>query len=197
MGRLMDGAAYTDQLQSLLPRGLAWPREPEAALTRLIGTVGTELANVDRRARNLIEEADPRTTLELLADWERVLGLPDPCAGDVQTLEGRRERVVQKYTMRGGQSRSYLIGLAAALGYEITITEFDPATCESACDTAIYSAEWRFVYRVNAPEVTIRVASCNSGCDEPLRNWGNEVLECNIRQHTHSHLHVLFSYGAN
>lgn len=191
----MDRAAYTDQLQSLLPRGAAWSREPAAQLTKLVGVIASELAIVDGRAQNLIEEADPRKTLELLPDWERVLGLPDPCAGDVQTLEGRRERVVQKYTMRGGQSRAYLISLADALGYTITIDEFEPATCQSACNTALYTGDWRFVYRVNAPAVTIRTANCNSGCDEPLRSWGNEVLECNIRQHTHSHLHVLFGYG--
>lgn len=192
----MDRAAYTDQLQSLLPRGAAWPREPGAELTKLVGVVAFELAKVDERAQNLIEEADPRYTTELLPDWERVLGLPDPCAGDVQTLEGRRERVIQKRTMRGGQSRPYLISVAAALGYAVTITEFEPTTCESACDELLYTEEWRFVYRINAPEVTIRVANCNSGCDEPLQTWGNEVLECNIRKHTHSHLHVLFGYGA-
>lgn len=193
----MDRAAYTAQLQALLPSGAAWPREPEAALTRLLDALAAELAIIDGRAAQLIEEADPRSTSELLPDWERVVGLPDPCAGDDQTLAGRRERLVQKLTTRGGQSRAYFIRLAAALGYPITITEFRPFTCNSYCDDGLDPDPWRFVWRVNAPAVTIRPFTAESGCDEPIRAWGNEVLECAISRHKPAHTNVIFGYGAN
>lgn len=192
----MDRAAYAEQLFSLLPTGAAWPREEGTVLSGIVGVMAGEFARLDERAMALIDEGDPSKTEEALPDHERVAGLPDPCAGDVQTIEGRRERLLQKLFMRGGQSRPYLIALAAALGYEISITEFRPFTCESACDAPLYDPSWHFVFRVNAPEVTVRQASCNSGCDEPLQSWGNDVLECAIRNHTHSHLHALFGYGS-
>src|SRR3546814_16731414 len=100
----MDRAAYLAQLQTLLPPGDAWPRDPDAVLTRMLDAFAAALAQVDGRAGDLITEADPRSTDELLEDWERVTGLPDPCAGDEQTAEGRRGRVVKKLPNRGGQS---------------------------------------------------------------------------------------------
>lgn len=192
----MDRGAYTEQLQALMPTGPAWPRDPDAGLTKLLGVIGSELAAVDGRARQVIEEADPRKALEMLGDWERVAGLPDPCAGLDQTLAGRRERLVQKLTTRGGQSRAYFIQLAAALGYAVTITEFRPFTCNSYCDDGLDPDPWRFVWRVNAPAITIRDMTCNSGCDEPIRAWGNEVLECAITRHKPAHTNVIFGYGS-
>jgi uncharacterized protein YmfQ (DUF2313 family) len=71
---------YLRQLQALLPPGPAWPKNDDATLTRLFGALASELARVDGRAWQLLEEADPRTTAELFLDWERVAGLPDACA---------------------------------------------------------------------------------------------------------------------
>lgn len=193
----MDRAAYLAQLQALLPPGDAWPRDPGATLTRLLDAIAGELAGIGARAADLIIEADPRVSGELLTDWERVCGLPDPCAGALgdQPLAGRRERVVQRLTSRGGQSRAFFVRLAAALGYEITITEFRSFTCQSYCDDSLDPDPWRFVWRVNAPAVTVQAMSCESGCDEALRTWGNEVLECSIQRFKPAHTHVLFGYG--
>ena len=35
-------------------------------------------------------ESDPRITLELLPDWERAWGLPDPCFRSAQTIAERQ-----------------------------------------------------------------------------------------------------------
>ncbi|SDH88206.1 YmfQ family protein [Roseospirillum parvum] len=123
-------ADYLTQLQALLPTGSAWPRDPGATLTRLLAAAAEGLARLHARALALVEEADPRTTLELLPDWERVCGLPDTCsAGRATTIEERRAAVVGRLTARGGQSVAYFQGLAEALGYEIELTEYRPFVC--------------------------------------------------------------------
>lgn len=76
---VLSAEAYLAQLQALLPPGSAWPRAANATLTKLLGALAEELARLDARALALIDEADGRSTLELLSDWERVCGLPDPC----------------------------------------------------------------------------------------------------------------------
>ena len=81
---------YLRQMQSLLPYGPAWPKDDGALITRLLGGLAAELARVDGRAWQLVEEADPRTVAELFADWERVAGLPDACAIATLTREARR-----------------------------------------------------------------------------------------------------------
>lgn len=71
--------AYLDQLLALLPPGAALVREPGSPLVRVLGVTAAELARVDARAEQLLLEADPQETAEMLSDWERALGLPDIC----------------------------------------------------------------------------------------------------------------------
>ena len=54
---------YQTLLQQLLPYGPAWTDDPDAGITRLFTGLAQELARLDTRAWQLIEEADPRTTL--------------------------------------------------------------------------------------------------------------------------------------
>ena len=79
----MCGEAATTmstRLAALLPIGPAWPREYDSTLMALIGGLSQIWGDVDGRAADLLEtESDPRTTVELLPDWERAWGLPDPC----------------------------------------------------------------------------------------------------------------------
>ncbi|MCA3418095.1 MAG: DUF2313 domain-containing protein [Roseomonas sp.] len=75
----MDASAYLSQLLGLLPPGDALPREPGSRLERLLSVPAAELARVDGRVEALLREADPARTTEMLADWERALGLPDEC----------------------------------------------------------------------------------------------------------------------
>lgn len=189
-------AEYLSLYQGLLPVGGAWPREPQATLTKVLSAEADELTRIHNRAVDLLDEADPRDTTEMIGDWERVTALPDKCsAAYVTTLQERRAAVVARLTARGGQSRAFYIALAAALGYTVAITEFRPFTCETPCANAIYDEAWRFTWRVDAPEVTIREFSCASPSDEPLRKWGNELLECAIRRVKPAHTNVLFGYG--
>jgi uncharacterized protein YmfQ (DUF2313 family) len=83
----------------------------------------------------LERESDPRITFPpqgpqsgLLPDWERNWGLPDPCYDDPGTIPERQAALVQRMTIIGAASREFFIGLAAELGYEITITEYRPFT---------------------------------------------------------------------
>ena len=122
-----SGDDYANALAALLPHGQAWPRDAKSALMQLVGGLGQVWGGVDARAGDLLEiEADPRRTLELLAEWERAFGLPDPCVKTPLTVIDRRNALLNKMTALGGQSRSYFIGIAVALGYSIQIIEWSP-----------------------------------------------------------------------
>lgn len=188
---------YLLQLQALLPNGPAWPRDDQATLTQLLSALSVELARVDGRAMTLIEEADPRTTAELFLDWEHVAGLPDACAeafGGEQTLDQRRAALVGKLVTLGGQSPAYFIGLAAAIGYAITITEFHAHTVNDDVDYSILGEDWNFAWQVNAALNTVSELTISSGVDEPLAAWGNALLECVINRVKPAHTIALFSY---
>lgn len=188
---------YLSQLQALLPQGPAWPREPDALITRLLDGFAEEFARIDARADQLIDEADPRTTYELLADWERVAGLPGHCAALAAvslTVEQRRAALVTKLTERGGQSRAYFIALAARLGFTVTITEFSEWTFDSDDDTPFYGVEWNFAWQVNAPLNTVGEWTFDSDDDTPFAWWGNALLECALNEDKPAHTVALFAY---
>lgn len=190
-------AGYIELLAALLPHGVAWRSEDGSTMDDLIGAMAEEFARVDGRADDLHDEADPRTTVELLADWERIAGLPDTClAGATQTMQERRAALVGRLTARGGQSRQFFIDLAASLGYTVTITEFRPFRAGiSTAGDALTNGDWIFAWRVNAPETTIVSFRAGlSAAGEPLRTWGSTRLECAIERLAPAHTIVLFGY---
>lgn len=195
---VLSAAAYLAQLQALLPQGAAWPRDADATLTQLLAALAEELARVDLRADDLLNEADPRTTYELLADWERVAGLPDPCTPADASTEERRLSLVQRLTMLGGASAAYFIALAAALGYPgATVTEFRPFTCVSNCNDFLNPAPaWTHLWQLNLPASRITPMTCASPCNASLRTWGDSTLECVVNRLKPAHTDVIFTYGA-
>src|SRR5262252_9239665 len=125
-----SGDDYAEAFAALLPRGPAWPREPDTVLMQLVGGLAQIFGYVDSRAGDLLErESDPRYTTEMFTDWERNWGLPDPCffhgdgTGDLAT---RRMLLLLKMTLLGGQSRAFFVDVAKKLGYSIIIHEHAP-----------------------------------------------------------------------
>ena len=124
-------------------------------------------------ARLLVVEADPRTVEDLLPEWERAFGLPDACVADAEmTIVERRRVLTAKVAARGGQSPAFLVALALAHGYPVTIDEFRPATCIDPCDTPVYGDEWAYAFRVNAAELNVTWATCVDLCNVPLAHLG-------------------------
>ena len=117
-----DADAYLQQLKSLLPRGRAW-NHSDPVLSQLLAGMAVELARVDDRIDDLIEERDTRTAVELLAEHEEDYGLT---AGILTTAE-RQAALTTKLRATGSLMKSYYVGLAATLSYTITIDEYRPA----------------------------------------------------------------------
>ncbi|HVG51533.1 MAG TPA: putative phage tail protein [Xanthobacteraceae bacterium] len=119
------GQDYGSAFLTLLPQGQAWPKAPGTTLDLACRGLAEYWGFVDSRAADLLErESDPRYTLELLPDWERNWGLPDPCYEAPQSYAERIAGLLARMTMQGGQSREFFINVAATIGYTITITEY-------------------------------------------------------------------------
>jgi len=168
---------YMSALVALLPQGAAWPMVMDSVLHRLLRAWAAEFERLDQRAAQLLSETDPAATAEMLSDWERVVGLPDPCVTTTQTVAERRQALEGRLTSVGGQSRDFFIQLAARLGYTVTIDEFPSAAAATAAGT---KRTW------------FRAGSGAAG--EPISSWGNEALECQFNRFKPAHTQVLFAY---
>ena len=126
-----SGDDYAVALANLLPHGQAWPRSPQSTMMQALNGLAQIFGFCDARAADLLEqESDPRITIELLGDWERNWGLPDPCFfGEQTSLSLRHQILMLKMTLLGAQSRAFFIKVASWLGYTITITEYSPFMC--------------------------------------------------------------------
>ena len=217
-----SGDDYASALADLLPYGQAWPRWSDSTLMKTIRGLAQAWGFVDRRAADLLEqESDPRKAIELLPDWERNWGLPDPCFRQAQTIDQRHALLIMKMTLLGGQSRDFFIGIAAWLGYEITITEYSPFECgiSQAGDTRgmiawndtpgqhpemtdfrwqIGPPEMRFywtVHVINAPLNWFRSSSGQAGVDPHLRIGYAKDLECLLDRWKPAHTDIVYDYS--
>lgn len=112
--------AYARQLRELLPPGAAFSPEDDSEISATLQALAQELARVDARGVDLINESDPRTANETITDWERVLKLPDDRVTVIPaTLAERQIAITQKYANRGGQNVDFFVKLCALCGYTL------------------------------------------------------------------------------
>lgn len=193
---ILLAANFLSAIQSLLPRGLVWPRDQDAVQTQALAGLAPSYERNTARANYLLIDAFPATTYELLPEWEATLGLPDPCAGVSPTVQTRRAQVVARFANSGGQSAAYFIQFAANLGYEATIESFAPARAGQArCGDPCYGQDWAFAWSVDLPLSTVTYARAGQAtAGEPLASWGNGVIQCELESIKPAHTILLFKY---
>lgn len=188
---------YRLALQALIPSGRAWPRASDTVQASVLQALAASFQRSDGEATGLLGGSFPKTATIMLPEWESALGLPDDCSiGEVDTIAKRQNAIVSKLISTGGQSKSYFIGIAAAMGYTIDIKEYRQARAGlSVCGDGLNGDDWPFVWLVEAEDTTITYARAGlSYCGDPLRSWGDRQLECRINALAPSYTLVKFGY---
>lgn len=193
----LTAESFARALAQLLPPGAAWRLEPGSTLRSLLLGLADELARVDARGDDLVNEWDPRTTLELLEDWERVLGLPDGCLVTVpDAISERRVLVSHKAIALGGQTPAFYVELAASLGYTVTVEEYRPFRAGDDAGDRCRGTAWAYAWIVHISgalgDLTHFVAGSRAG--ERLLGFGAIDLECVLSRSAPAHTIPLFAY---
>lgn len=188
-------ADYLAALQALFPRGRAWPREPEAVQTQVLAGLAQIFAAIGSNAAQLLVDAFPSSTNQLLEEWESSVGLPDDCIGLLPTIQQRRNLVVSRLAVGGGQSVAYLVEYAASLGFAITITEFAPARVGlSRVGKPLRGTTWAHAWQVNTSSITEIFSRCDTSvAGDPLTVWGNTQLFCELNRISPAHTEIIFN----
>lgn len=196
-----SAADHSAVLRQLLPRGPVWDFAPDGAMAGLLMGLAEEFARFDQRVLDLMEEADPATALETLDDWERVAGLPDACTGEPDNVGERQVALVQKLVGIGGQRPADLIEIAARIGYEIDIEEFEPMRVGARSGDRCENEAWAFAFRVDVQPfdgVGMTDSLAHAEVGDPvgtrIRGFGSLDLECVIRRAAPAHCRVIFAY---
>lgn len=114
-------------LQTLLrhlPQGRAWiaARTPGKYMYRLMQVIGDLYEDWIAAMCVMIQELDPRTTRQMINEWETAVGLPDPCLPVAETLEERRQWVMWRLDKRRYSTAEDWKYLASLFGLDIRIT---------------------------------------------------------------------------
>ena len=179
-----------------MPRGKAWNRDPESIQNLTLSGLAPTFARVNDSANQLLVDAFPETTVQLLTQWEATLGLPDSCTGLGTTIQARQATVLAKFLGNGGQSISYFEDFAANLGYAITITQYAPfragqSTAGQPCNSSVWANTWAIHAPLNTV-VSFRAGA--SAVGEALNSWGNAELQCSMEKIAPAHTLLQFIY---
>ena len=188
--------AYRDQLHALLPSGPAWPGEDGTTLDALLRAIADRLAEVDLSGARLLDEVRPDSSVDLLPDWERVLGLPDSCSQLGSGIAIRRASVLAKLVAQPTMNPSAYVAVAAEFGIDITVREQEQARAAtySTFDTA--GGRWRHVWWIEIPTTgDVQEFTTLSDVTEALRTVErNTELECRLEKAAPAHTELFVEY---
>ena len=137
---------FRSAVLSLLPRGPIWSRSVDGVLYKLASIWAQTFQRNGERSANLLTDAFPATTDELLPEWQKTLGLPDAVQTTTPTLSQAQGQVVAR--LCGDQSISIpaLEDLAKTLGYSATATPCSASYFGMPFGSPFGGEEWNFVY---------------------------------------------------
>lgn len=191
---------YYLQICRLLPRGPIWKPKQGSILFGVLSAAAAEFARIDARIDRLLDESDPRTSIEMLDTWFKDYGVPSKCLEVISdpTLEQKRQELLAKITSNSPLNAAYFIELGRVLGYEVEVKTFKPHNVMSGVDELIYDDDWvtTFVLDIHvASDTNYELLNTTWDVSQPLAVWGEILLECVIRAQAPAHTHVIFQYG--
>lgn len=189
---------YLGMLKRLLPIGRVWDAYPDSTMSNFLYGQAEELARIDQRFDDLMREADTRYTNELISEHETDFGIPDECSDPTATLEERRSECHTKLLARGGLTKEYYIELAAAYGYQITITEYTPfwsgvGASGDACGDQNNIFYWTVTINYQGGEYVYFTSGSSVSGDPLIKVTGLDTLICLISKYKPAHTIVLYN----
>lgn len=162
-------------------------------------TDGNAFERLEESALNLINAISPESSGVMLADWERVCGIPT----QLNKPYGERvKRVILQLNALGGLSIPYFMRLAESIGYRIEIKEFSPLKNDlpDAGDIPIQNSPRErlgFMWRVtvtNGDDNITRFRAGQSCAGERLTDFGDRILETFFKELKPAHTYCYFAY---
>lgn len=138
-GGSVSAPHYRRMMFDLLPPWKLWRRTEGSVLSKLLTACADELARLEVRVVNLLDEADPQTAVELLPEYERELGLVAAA-----TVAERQAQIVSRLVARQRfRPVDFQTALAPLLGQDAA----DVDVIETSRADAVAMDDDREIYR--------------------------------------------------
>lgn len=188
--------AQRAEFERLEPRGPVWIPRPDAVWSKLLLGLALPFVVLEQVLGRFVQEADPRTTTDLLPDFERVYGLPDACTTTSTSLIARRAEVLRKMRAPVGQSEPAIASVVHALGLPCTVESHRLAVIdELEIGDYLYDEAWAHSLTIHLPDPPVVFFQADfSGAGDPLAEWVGELLECAVERVAPAHAALVFAY---
>lgn len=180
---------------ALMPPGpIVWPRDPDSRWGKLLGVLAEERRLRHERALQLLDvESFPSTGVELLAEWEQVAGLPDPCRPLPGTLAQRRAELVDQFFADHVPTKDLMLRLAVQAGWDIEIHEQqDFVAGLSMAGEPVGESDFVWIVYVLGQSIDFFRAGQNAAGDVLFTFPDISTLECVLRRASPAHCQVHF-----
>lgn len=177
-------AAIQGELLALPPMGWALPRDPDTYWGARLLAVANEWSLVEAQMESFEQELDPGTAVNLLADYQRVLG-PDPYGRDLLPLTDSQKSLLMHIRWVDAPiiCAGYFVSVAADIGITMTILENPLTVCGgSVCGTALVPWLQHCAFSVSLPDPSTWTAFLGvQVCGQVLGNDARSPMEAMIR----------------
>jgi len=185
--------SYQSLLSALLPPVSYSP--DQSMLSAELYAEGNTLEAATASADRVKNAVTPLYAETLLPDWERVLAITPASSA---TYQSRLNAVLSKLNEVGGLSIPYFVGLAASIGYTISIDEPQPfrAGTSHVGDT-VYIPDIVFIWLTTVTGSSTPVYRFRSGSSvvaERLTSFSDAVIESVFNDLKPAHTFVYFAY---
>jgi uncharacterized protein YmfQ (DUF2313 family) len=172
---------YIRMFTQLLPPGDAWEASENSFLYNIFAGWAEECIRFEQRMLDLMDESDPRYTLELLPDFENDLGLPDQCFLTAEaTIDQRRQEVVNILRNRQGLfSLPQIREVSAMFGFEVEVEEGIPSYFGGRFGSRFSPDESKYyitIRQISGNIIRARFGASHFG--ERFTKFDNELLYC-------------------
>jgi uncharacterized protein YmfQ (DUF2313 family) len=193
----MSWEPYKQALLKLLPQGLAWNKDADSNLNKLIEGESIELGRLEDFAYQTLREINPLTTNQLLNEWVEIALGDGLCTGVGQTPSELKAALLARLISLGGSSKTYFQEVARAAGFLVSINDgyslFRAGLSRSG--DRVLSSGFAYTWSVRTGTQTLRYLRAGSGrAGDPLVYFGNLLLECLLRGIKPAHTQIIFSY---
>lgn len=185
-----------DELHRLLPRGPLWNFRDGSIARRVLEGLAYPFAYAEELFDRFLVECDPRTTVDMLPDWERVYGLPDRCTTTSTSLVARRAAVLQLMRSPVGQTEAEIATVVHAFGLPCVVESHLESMCGlMECGDLLYDVNWSHSLTVHLPDPPVVFFEADwSGADDPLAEWVGDALQCAVGRVAPAHAALVYVY---
>lgn len=184
------------ELRQISPRGPLWNFREGGVADRTRLALANPVALVHSILERVLREADPRTAVDALPDFERVFGLPDGCAATSTSLIARRAAVLQRMSAPLGQTEVDIENAVKSFGLDCVVESHRESLAgEAAIGDLLTNEAWSHSLTIHLPDPPVVFFEAEwSGAGDPIAEDVSSAVECAVQRLAPAHAALVFEY---